>query len=154
MYSNNKWFNYSFEQNGIWFRVYSGNDTSNPDGPWELIAPKSPKPVWKRLITWGAYSTVNSSVTLNESWKNFALIVWRFGYDTSNTSGAGGVVYRHQFVGEPDNLNGTQLNVVYYQDTSLRTGVVGFTDNTHAKILSSPTGKEIVLRCIYGVNFV
>lgn len=131
-----------------WYRIYNFGWED-----WVAIEPLSKlKTNWTKLITWGDYYTQGSTITLNQNWKNFDLIVWRFGFDTGNTTGAGGVTYRHQFVGEPDNT-GTQLNVVYYQDALLRTGIVGFTDNTHAKILSSPSGKEIHLRCIYGVNF-
>ena len=35
---NGKWVDYSFEQSGIWMRVYNGSGTGNPAGNWKLIA--------------------------------------------------------------------------------------------------------------------
>lgn len=35
---NNKWVDYSFEQDGLWMRVYNGSGTSDPAGNWKRIA--------------------------------------------------------------------------------------------------------------------
>lgn len=113
----------------------------------------SPNESISTLVPFGLYNTLNQEITLSESFRNFRKLQFRFGHNTSLTSG-GGTIMHEIDIQHYSTYNSTQFGFVYFVNGTIAT--MSFELNT-----SSPTIVKIIglsgasgsgLRCIYGIK--
>ena len=110
------------------------------------LNPERPQMKTATLLAWGNYTSVGTSYKLNDDIRNYKAIIFRTGFDTSQTTG-GGSHYDYvltYFLTLPE-----QIECSYVNGNGTVYGTVQITDWTHVKILGANNGWT--LRWVLGI---
>lgn len=104
------------------------------------------------LIPFSAYKTTGQIIEVPDL-RSYRMLVFRFGYNTQNTSGGGGLVLKFlpiKFLQTLSDDNIATLECTYYQNGIASYGTITIIDYTHIKILNAQG--DFTLRTIYGIR--
>lgn len=105
------------------------------------------------LIPFGTYNTLNQEITLYDSFQNYRKLQFRFGANTTTTSG-GGAVIQEIDIQHHSTYNSSQFGFVYFVNGAIAT--MSFEINpsspTKVKIIGLSGASGSGLRCIYGIK--